>query len=464
MVAIPIISGIGTKGADFTTAFPINLVPVPKSTGISEGYLRPADGIVQIGAGPGANRGGYRWRGEHYRVMGGNLVRVNAAGGVTSIGFVAGTDWCTFAESFDYLAINGGGNLYLYDGATLRQITDADLGASLDVVWLNGYFVSTDGEFLVSSDITDPFSFNPLRYASSEVSPDPVVALLELRGEIYALNRYTVEVFGALASPGLAFPFARIEGAQIMRGAVGSRACCTFMGGIAFCGSGRNEPPGIWSAGAGASVKLSNREIDDILSEYPEFLLASAVMESRADRGHEFLYLHLPDKTLAFDGAGSQVAGAPVWFVLQSAGGAYRARGFVWCYDQWNVAEASGLIGRMDATIGSHYGVVNTWEFQTPVVYNGGLGVQVHELELVAVSGRIAMGESPLISTSYSIDGQVWSQPRYARAGRAGERVARIVWDRQGQFSNWRVQRFQGDSGAHLAFARLEARMEGLAA
>ena len=463
MAAIPIISGIGTKGADFTTAFPVNLVPVPKATGISEGYLRPADGIVQIGTGPGINRGGYRWGGHHYRVMGEALIRVEADGTLVSVGAIPGADWCTFAESFDYLAINGGGKLYLYDGAVLTQITDADLGASLDVVWINGYFVSTDGAFLVSSDITDPFSVNPLRYASSEVSPDPVVALLELRSEVYAINRYTVEVFGALASPGLAFPFARIEGGQIMRGAVGSRACCTFMQSIAFLGSGRNEPPAVWAGGGGDVAKLSTREIDDILSGYPETTLALAVMESRTDRSHEFLYIHLPDKTLAFDGAGSAASGMPVWFILQSSGGAYRARGFVWCYDQWNVADASGLIGRMDSAIGSHYGAVNTWEFQTPVVYNEGMGVQVHEMELVAVSGHIALGESPLIATSHSADGQTWSQPRFARAGRAGERVSRIVWDRQGQFSHWRVQRFQGDSGAHLAFARLEAKMEGLA-
>ncbi len=466
MVAIPIISGIGTNGADFTTSFPVNMVPVPKVTGISEGYLRPAEGIVEVATGPGLNRGGYRWRDVHYRVMGTSLVSISRDGVVLTIGTIAGDDWVTFAESFTYLAINGGGRLYLYNGGTLTQVTDPDLGSSLDVVWVNGYFVSTDGASLVSSDITAPFSFNPLRYASSEISPDPVVALHDLRNEIYAVNRYTIEIFGAIAAPGLNFPFERIEGAQIMRGAVGSRACCEFMASLAFLGSGRNEAPGVWVGTAGTSAKVSTREIDDILSQYPETELANAVLETRMGRAHEFLYIHLPDQTLVFDGAGSAASGQPIWFILRSGvpGGGYRARGMVWCYDRWNVADPFGLkIGYLDQTTSRHFGTTTAWEFATPIVYNDGLGAVIHEIELVAISGTIALEADPLIGTSYSVDGQVWSQPRYVRSGRNGQRAKRIVWDRQGTLSNWRVQRFMGDSNSHLAIARLEAQMEGLA-
>ena len=462
MVQVPIISGIKADGADFRTAFPVNLIPVPKATGISEGYLRPAEGIVGIVDGGGANRGGYRWQDIHYRVMGNTFMSISAAGVISEIGTISGADWVTFDESFDYLAINGGGRLYLYDGTTLQDVTDPDLGTCLDMVWINGYFVSTDGEFLISSDINDPFEYNLLRYASSEINPDPVVALQKIRNEIYAVNRYTIEVFGAVIAPGLNFPFARIEGAQIMKGAVGSRACCEFMQALAFVGSGDNQPPAVWLGQSAQAVKLSTRDIDDILRGYSDDLLASLVMESRMDRGHEFLYIHLPDQTLVYDGAGSAVAQMPVWFVLKSQQG-YRARGFVWAYGQWNVADPFGtMIGRLDDSVGSHFGAHVHWEFTTPIAYNEGHGVQVHELELVALSGDIAFGQDPVISTSYSTDGEVWSQPRYIRAGRQGERNKRLVWDRQGSFTNWRVQRFSGDTRAHLSFARLEARFEAL--
>ena len=58
---IPILNGIYTDdAADFRTSYPINMVPVPKQQGISAGYLRPADGIVELGTGPGIDRGGRR--------------------------------------------------------------------------------------------------------------------------------------------------------------------------------------------------------------------------------------------------------------------------------------------------------------------------------------------------------------------------------------------------------------------
>ncbi len=466
MASIPILSGISASGSDFRSAYPVNLIPVPKVQGISQGYLRPAEGIVAVADGGGANRGGTRFGDKQYRVMGNRFVRVDEDGTVTFIGNVTGTNWVSFAESFDYLAINGGGNIYLYDGTTFAQITDVDLGTSLDVEWINGYFISTDGTSLVVTDLSNPFSVNPLRYGSSEISPDPVVSLLKLRNEIYAMNRFTIEVFAAVSNPGLGFPFGRIDGAQIMKGVIGSRACCEFMQALAFLGGGDNEPPSVWLGGGGDATKVSTREIDDILRAYPDTVLETAVLEARSDRSHQFLYIHLPDKALVYDGAASASMEQPVWFVLQSGStpAGYRARGMVWCYNRWNVADPFGTkIGYLTDAVGSHYGDDTLWEFTTPIIYNGGKGVQVHELELVALTGDVALGDDPTIATQYSGDGVRWSQPRYIRAGRKGELSKRLVWDRQGIFTNWRIQRFSGDSRAHISFARLEADMEMLA-
>lgn len=464
MVAIPILSGIGASGADFTTEFPVNMVPVPKTTGISEGYLRPAEGIVSIGSGGGLNRGGTQWRGLHYRVAGGFLIMIGADNSVISIGPIDGVDYATFAQSFDYLAINAGGKTYLYNGTVLTQITDVDLGVSLDIEWINGYFMSTDGISLVTTDIGNPFSVNPLRYGSSEINPDPVVALQKLRNEIYAINRYTIEVFAAVLNPGANFPFSRIEGAQIMKGAVGSRACCEFLQALAFVGSGDNQPPAVWLGIGGGAQKLSTREIDDRLRGYSESALSAVVVEARADRGHEFLYVHLPDQTFVYDGIASGILEQPVWFVLKSGIGGYRSRGMVWCYGRWNTADPFGTsLGVMSDTIGSHYGDLTNWQFSTPIAYNKGKRVQVHELELVTISGAVILGDDPMIATEYSLDGEVWSQPKFIRAGKIGERGKRLVWGRAGDFRNWRIQRFSGDSRAHMAFAGIEARFEEMA-
>lgn len=466
MAQIPILNGIYTdNGPDLRTSYPVNMMPVPKSSGISEGYLRPADGIVSNGTGPGIDRGGINWEGTCYRVMGTKLVEVSATGTVTTLGDVGGTGLVTFDYSFDRLAIASGGNLFYWNGSTLTQVTDPDLGTVLDVVWVDGYFMTTDGEFLVVTELSDPTQVNPLKYGASEADPDPVIALLKVRNEVYALNRHTIEVFDNVG--GDVFPFQRIDGAQVQKGALGTHACCVFVEQVAFVGGGRNEAPGIYLAANANANKISTQEIDEVLLAYTEAELSGVKLEARNDRNHKLLYVHLPDRTIVFDASATEIVQQPVWVTLTSsiAGfSQYRAKNFVWAYNRWLVADpASASIGYMANEISSHYGQAVRWEFGTIIVYNEGNGAIFNELELVALTGRVSLGDNPQISTSYSVDGMVWSQSKYISAGKIGDRVKRLVWFQQGHMKNWRIQRFQGDSASHVSFVRLEAQFEALA-
>ena len=125
---------------ELRTSYPVNMVPVPIVSGISNGFLRPGDGIVANGTGPGIDRGGIEWRGICYRVMGTKLVSVASNGFVTVLGDVGGpiTELVTFDYSFDLLAIASGGRLYYWNpiGSTLTQVTDPDLGVGLDFCWV----------------------------------------------------------------------------------------------------------------------------------------------------------------------------------------------------------------------------------------------------------------------------------------------------------------------------------------
>ena len=468
MVQIPILNGIYTDGSpNFRTSYPVNLIPVPKENGISSGFLRPADGLIATGTGPGIDRGGINWNGTCYRVMGSNLVSISSGGAITILGEV-GNDGglVTMDYSFNLLAIASCGNLFYWEPSTgLRQVTDPDLGVVLDVTWVDGYFMTTDGEALVVTDLSDPFAVNPLKYGSSEIDPDPVVALLKLRNEIYALNRYTIEVFDNVG--GDLFPFQRIDGAQIEKGVVGTHACCVYMETVAFLGSGFNEQPGVYLGANAQAKKISTQEIDMLLLNYTEAELATVKLEARNDRAHEHLYIHLPDRTIVFDAAASGELNAPVWFTLTSSitgFSQYRARNLVWCYDKWLVGDPlNSNIGFMTQDVSSHYGQTVRWEFGTTILYNEGRGAIVQNLELVGLTGSVAFGEDPTINTSYSIDGQTWSQQKVIRAGSLGQRAKRLVWFQQGWMRNWRIQRFQGNSDAHMSFARLEAQIEPLA-
>jgi hypothetical protein len=462
---IPVLSGIYTdENSDFRTSFPRNLMPVPSENGISQGYLRPADGIVHFSSTSGIDRGGINWDDICYRVIGSKLVSVSSGGVVTEIGDVSAGGQVTLDYSFDYLGVASNNKFYLYDKTTLTQVTDPELGIVIDFVWIDGYFMTTDGEFLVVSELNDPFSVLPFKYGSSEVDPDPILGVAELNNQVYALNRYTIEVFQNIG--GLNFPFQRINGAQIPKGVIGTHAKAIYMENLAFVGGGRNETVSVHMGVSGQSVRIATREIDQILQEYTEVELSNIVVEARVDKGHQLLYIHLPDRTIVYDGAASRIVQQPVWFTLTSsvAGDAtYKARNFIWCYDKWIVGDPTApRLGTISNSVGSHYGELIGWDFGTIIIYNEGFGYILHLLELVCLTGRAVLGDDSTVWHQYSIDGETWSQEMPISAGKQGDRANRIAWWQNGMRQNWSIERFRGTSDAFLSVARLEARMEAL--
>jgi len=465
MASIPILSGVYSDSAgDYRTSYPRNLVPVPKSQGISTEYLRPADGIVQFAAGPGVDRGGINWDGVLYRVMGTSLVRVASGGTVTTLGDVGGSGQVTIDQGFGRIAIASGGSLFYFDGATLVQVTDPDLGTVLDVQWIAGYYMTTDGTSLVVTDLDDPTAVNPLKYGSSEADPDPIKAVEKLRNEALALNRFSIESFQNVGGDG--FPFQRIDGAHVTKGIIGTHAYVNLGDSLCFMGSARNEAPSVYMMAQGSTEKASTREIDTILQGYSEEVLSAVVAERRVSKNHDHILFHLPDQCLVFDANASRAAQTPVWFTLASSlvgNGVYRARSAIWVYDKWVAGDpSSSNLGTLVSDVSSHYGQRVGWEFGTLVIYADGNDAIVHEMELVCLSGRVASGVDPVVLTSYSKDGQTFSQEKSTRAGRQGQRAQRICWRTQGTITNQRVQKFRGNSDAHLTISKLSAQFEPL--
>ena len=348
--------------------------------------------------------------------MGTSLIKVLEAGNHIVLGDVGGSGHVILDYGPDYLGILSSNNLYLYNESTgsFAQITDSDLGKVIDFIWIDGYYMATDGLNIIVTELANPFSVDSLKYGSSEADPDPIKALLKVRNEAYALNRNTIEVFDNIGGNG--FPFQRIEGAQIEKGTIGTNACCVFTERIAFVGSGFNEAPSIYLGFSGQTVPIATREIDIILKSYTTEQLSEVVCEARVNEGHNHLWVRLPDQTLVYDATASVVQGEPVWFVLTSSItglGQYRAKNLVWCYDKWLVGDTkSSNIGYLVSDISDQYGEEVGWEFGTMITYNSGNGAIFNELELVCLSGRVKLGVEPTIYTQYSLDGETWSMPK----------------------------------------------------
>lgn len=462
---IPLLSGITTNAtADFRTSYPVNLVPVPKDTGISKGYLRTASGLTQFATGPGVDRGGIQVFTSCFRVMGSELVIVRENGDVDIVGNVGGGGRVSMDYSSDRLCIVSDGSAYYAGSDSVTPITDPDIGTPIDVVWVDGYFMFTDGNFIYVTELNDPFSIDPTKYAASEIDPDYVTGLLKYRNEIYVFNRNTIEVFDDTGGSG--FPFSRVSGGLIPKGCVGTHAKCLFAETFAWLGSARNEANSVYVASGGSAVKIATREVEERIAAYTEEELTDVLVEAKADRLHQHLYVHLPNETLVYDATASLVAGQPVWFFISTGVSGihpYRAQNFVYAYGKWIVGDTQdGRIGFVDETVMSQYGEVTGWTFETPLIYNQSKGGIVNSLELVGTTGRAPFGEDPSVFHSYTLDGLTWSDERQAGLGTAGQTQKRVVWRSDGKFDNFRGERFRGANTCPISWARLEAEIEPL--
>ena len=464
MTAIPILVGAyATSTGDFVQSMPVNKEPVVIGTGLSNGYLRPAQGIRQIGVGPGGDRGGINWNGMCYRVMGTQLCTVDAAGAVASLGNVGAGGPVALDFSFDRLAINSGTNLFYWDGFTLAQVTDPDLGPVIDMVWIAGYFATTDGVSIVVTELNDPFAVNPLKYGSSESDPDPIVGLMKVRNELYALNRNTIQAFNNIGGTG--FPFAVNPGGQIQKGCVGTRAKAYFADTFAFVGSGRNEALGVYVASAGNALKISNSEVDDLLASLTIIEAAAIECESRVDMDEQRLLVHLPTCTLVYFISASKSAGENIWCKWAAgveADQAYRGRNAVQVYGLWMVGDTVGRLGVLDNSISTRFGDVVGSRVDTKLLFDDARRGIISSLELIGTAGYAPDGVEPVVFISTTQDGRLWSVERAISTGALGQRNKRVQIRLGRRFDLWAGVRLRTADSGMMSVAVLSAEVERL--
>lgn len=462
---IPLLSGIiADSSAEFLQSYPLNLEPVALDNKISKGQLRMTAGAVQFTTGPGVDRGGIFWpdTGLLYRVMGTKLVSVPDVGAVTILGDVGGSGPCTFDIGFGYISIRSGDQLYYWDGTTLTHVTDTDLGPVVDMLWIDGYNMTTDGTSVIVTELNDKTSVLPLKYGSAEEDPDMVTGLIKARDEAYALGQYTIQVFQNVGGEG--FPFQAVKGASIPVGCVGPMAKCLFSDTFAFVGSARNEGIGVYLAGSGTATRISTRAIDDELAKVAD--PSKIILENRTSRAERRLLIHLPDKTLVFLRNASKDLDEFVWYVAQSGEGKpYRPRFAVEAYGRTIVGDTeSAALGNLTDAVSTHFGEAAEWRFDIGLLYNEAKGGIISALELIGLPGRAPSGVEGSAWLSMTRDGQSYSVERAIPMGRAGQTGLRLQWRPRSSFRNWIGFRFRGKSAVMPGFAACEAQVTPLAA
>jgi hypothetical protein len=458
MAAIPLLSGVaGSETGEFKQTYPLNLEPVIIDSKISKGQLKAAQGVVQLGTGPGPDRGGILWNGLMYRVMGSKLCSIAADGVEAQIGDVGAGARCAFDYSFDRLAVASAGGLWYYttEGG-LVQVTDEDLGTVTDMIWIDGYFMTTDGTYVVVTELSDPMQVKPLKYGSAEEDPDPITGLIKYRDEAYVIGRFTIQPFQNVGGNG--FPFATDLRETIPFGCVGSAAKCLFSDGFAFIGSGRNQGLNVYMAGFQASAQaIGSRELCDALDALSDPTVVE--IEQRADRAENRLFVHLPKETWVFLLNASTQAGEPIWYRLQTDASGYRCRNEIPAYGKKIVGDTqSGIFGYLTNETVLQYGITPSWQFDCGLLYNQGVGAILHSIELVGLPGRGANGAVFMSMTS---DGEIWSVERSVKLI-AANRNRRIAWRPHSRIGNYLGLRFRGTGTSLPGIASCEAKLAPL--
>jgi hypothetical protein len=410
-IPIPIINGDKTKSdTDYFDALPVNMVAVQRDVLGSAGFLYSHDGIDLLANGQGIDRGAlYNERmGKHLRVSGQKLVNV-VGGSASVLGDIPGAELVSMDYSFNSTGIVAAGRMFLYSGTALTEVTDPDLGNPISMCWIDGYYFLTDGENLYHTDITNEASIDPLKFATSEISPDPTLAVGRTQDDlVIVFNRYSTEYFINEANE--QFAFSRLNQKAVSVGIVGTHCWCEMGGDIYLLGGTKKSQVSLMILGAGQAVAVSTRSVDKIIAAYTEAQLSLCKIEARVEHGDQLIYVHLPSETLCFNNTIAQKFGiTSAWSFLKSGQSEWRCINGVrdplqnkWVYGD----KIDGRIGTLNSSSAAQYGEPVHSEFYTPLVPIESLSV--NSLEINTIPGFSPTTERLFLSTTR--DGSSYSQ------------------------------------------------------
>lgn len=450
---------IGTE-TDYRDQLPVNMYAVLKPIFGAPGYMIQEPGLRQYGTGIGIDRGGV-WNEqqvEHFRINGDQLISVNAAGTVTSLGTVVGSDTVSLPYSFNTQGIVANGRFYLYDGINgFREVTDSDLGNPIDCVWVDGYYFFTDGRYIYHTDITDESSIDPLKFATAEFMPDLSLGVAKTQdNKVIVFGRYTTEYFVNVAQAN--FAFQRVATRAVKIGIVGTHAKAEAGDAWFLLGGRKEEAVSVHRLGIGSAEKIATREVDKIIGLYSETELSTSVVESYEEDGYSFVIVHLPSHVLKFNLTFAQKGGIDqAWTILKSdvaednpwraKHGVFEPRLGEWVYGD----KLTGAIGILDSTIATHYGEIAEWLLHTPFQFLDSQSID--ELEIETIPGHTTTVDATVfVSMTYDgiTHGSEWTE-MYGLPSAYGKR---FIIRRLGYVSDWVGFKLRGATRSRMAFAR----------
>jgi len=370
---------------------------------------------------------------EVYKVTGMNAVP-------TLLGTVTGTGPVSIADNGTQIFFACNPDSYIYNEVTnvFAQITDPDFPGAVTVGYLDGYFVfnEPDSQKVWVTSLLDGLSVDPLDFASSEGSPDGLVALIVDHREAWLFGTDSVEVW---YDAGLAdFPLTRIQGAFNEIGCVAAFSVAKLDNGLFWLGTDARGQGIVYRANGYTGQRISTHAIEYAIAQYGN--ISDAVAYTYQQEGHAFYVLTFPtgNATWVFDVATQAWHERAGW----DNGEFTRHRSNCQCNFGGNTIVGdfeNGNIYQMTLDVYDDYDEPQKWLRSWRALPSGQNNLKRtahHSLQLNCESGTglaTGQGDDPQVMLRWSDDGgHTWSNEHWSPMGKIGAYYQRVFWRRLG--------------------------------
>lgn len=387
--------------------------------------LRSTPGLSRFSVvGKGPIRGLHQLAGDLYAVSETELYRVDQDGNGTLLGTIPGIGPVAMADNGQQLVIlDDAGDGYVWDGATLAQISDPDYPGANSCAFLNQYIVfgqKDSGRFFWSS-ILDAKTYDALDFATAEARPDRIVQVFAHNNTLWLFGERSVEVWW---NTGSAAVFERVSGGIIDIGCV--------------AGSVANVDASLyWLGDDGIVYKADGLQPRRVSTHAIEHLIRGRTnprVWAYKDEGHAFYVLGFDEGTVVYD------ATTGLWHERESFSlGRWRAASYARAHGRHLVGDpVLGLVYGM--SLENHSDGTNAMQRRaiSPPLHADGKPVFLGQVQVEFEQGvglTDGQGNDPRVILDWSDDGgRTWSNERWAAIGKLGEYRKRAIWRRLGSF------------------------------
>lgn len=424
----------------------INLIPEVVESGSgkeqSQFFYRGSPGLTTLLTLPTSPyRGSFTAsNGTLYAVGGNKLYSISSSWVATERGtLLTSTGKVSMAENGIHLCIvdNPYGYTLTFSTNAFAQITDTDftaLGAA-NVISQDGYFLHikpSSGQFFISG--LNAITYDALDIATSEGSPDNLVASISVNRDIWMFNDKTTEIF--YNSGNADFPFERAQGAFIQVGCAAKHSVAVLGNSPVWLGQDDKGSGIIYRAQGQSPQRISTHAVEEAIRTYGD--VSAAVAYTYQEAGHEYYVINFAtaDSTWVYD------LTTGLWheraYLNDGAQERHRADGHSFAYSTHVVGDyATGKLYSMSLSTYSDDGQEILRRRRAPHASAGLKRASHHSFQLDAEVGVGLDGTNndtdPQIMLRWSDDGgYTWSNERQAALGKIGARKQRVIFRRLG--------------------------------